>query len=121
MYVALVAIDFCTDLELLALFVAALCHDVDHAGVNNAFHVNSRSELARTHNDQSVLENHHAATTFDILFEKENNILANLDTESYKRVRALIIEMILATDMSAHGAKMARLEVRNRTVGPLAG
>ena len=30
MYVCIVALEFCTDLELLALFIAALCHDLDH-------------------------------------------------------------------------------------------
>eukprot|EP00045_Choanoeca_perplexa_P014439 m.169951 g.169951 ORF g.169951 m.169951 type:complete len:676 (+) comp16676_c0_seq8:206-2233(+) len=117
MYVCIVALEFCTDLELLALFISALCHDLDHQGVNNAFHINSRSELARTHNDQSVLENHHSAVTFDILFDNSTNLLDDLAKEDYTRVRALVIEMILATDMSAHAAKMARMEEVNSMGG----
>ena len=47
--------------------VSALCHDVDHSGRNNHFEVSSYSKLALRYNDESVLENHHAATTFKIL------------------------------------------------------
>jgi hypothetical protein len=35
-----------TDLELFALIVAALAHDVGHPGVNNRYLVNSRDEMA---------------------------------------------------------------------------
>ena len=41
-------------LQLLALLVAALGHDVDHSGQNNAFHVATSSELAIVYNDRSV-------------------------------------------------------------------
>lgn len=30
-----------SELELLALFVSCLCHDIDHRGTNNAFQVSS--------------------------------------------------------------------------------
>ena len=32
-----------SELELLALFVSCLCHDIDHRGTNNAFQVSSVS------------------------------------------------------------------------------
>ena len=32
--------------DIFALMVAALAHDVDHPGTNNTFHVNARTELA---------------------------------------------------------------------------
>ena len=32
-----------SDLEVLALFVSCLCHDIDHRGTNNAFQVSSVS------------------------------------------------------------------------------
>ena len=46
LFITQVAAEFCTDLEVLSLLVAALCHDCDHNGMNNAFHINSRSDLA---------------------------------------------------------------------------
>ena len=54
-------------LDVLALLVAALCHDLDHPGLTNAFQINSMSPLALRYNDESVLEHHHASTLFHIL------------------------------------------------------
>eukprot|EP00392_Amoebophrya_sp_AT5.2_P009073 g9101.t1 len=53
--------------QLLALFLAAIGHDVGHRGKNNAFEITTHSELAVRYNDISVLENHHAAVTSEIL------------------------------------------------------
>ena len=61
--------------------VSALCHDVDHSGRNNHFEVSSYSKLALRYNDESVLENHHAATTFKILKVDQNNFLSKLSSE----------------------------------------
>ncbi|RLN92418.1 hypothetical protein BBJ28_00023128, partial [Nothophytophthora sp. Chile5] len=55
------------ELEALSLLVAALGHDADHPGNDNQFEVDSNSPLALCYNDISVLENHHAATTFAVL------------------------------------------------------
>eukprot|EP00435_Cladocopium_sp_Y103_P016138 s1071_g4.t1 len=48
-------------LRTASCYIAALGHDVGHPGVNNAFMINSRHELAITYNDRSVLESFHAA------------------------------------------------------------
>lgn len=58
-------------LERLATLLAALCHDADHTGFNNAYEANSLSSLALMYNDQSVLEMHHAATMFRLLRSQE--------------------------------------------------
>jgi hypothetical protein len=55
------------ELEALSLLIAALGHDADHPGNDNQFEVDSNSTLALCYNDISVLENHHAATTFAVL------------------------------------------------------
>lgn len=44
-------------MEMSALLIAALTHDILHPGVNNLFHVNSQSELAAKYAGKSVLEN----------------------------------------------------------------
>eukprot|EP00325_Prymnesiales_sp_UTEX-LB-985_P001346 CAMPEP_0174699884 /NCGR_PEP_ID=MMETSP1094-20130205/5015_1 /TAXON_ID=156173 /ORGANISM="Chrysochromulina brevifilum, Strain UTEX LB 985" /LENGTH=467 /DNA_ID=CAMNT_0015897291 /DNA_START=234 /DNA_END=1638 /DNA_ORIENTATION=+ len=89
-------------LHMLALLVAAVCHDVDHPGVNNAFLGASHSPLAIRYNDTSILESHHAAMTFTILADKRSDLLGALSTEQRKEARRLMIAAILATDMAHH-------------------
>lgn len=55
------------DQDVLGLLVGALCHDIAHPGRTNTFEINSQSKRAMVYNDVSVLENHHAHTTFQIL------------------------------------------------------
>nr|KAG5698694.1 hypothetical protein BaRGS_022582 [Batillaria attramentaria] len=89
-------------LDILILLVAAICHDLDHPGYNNAYQINAKTELALRYNDISPLENHHCAVAFEILESKDYNILANLTREQFRRVREGIIRCILATDMAKH-------------------
>lgn len=51
------AVGHTTPLEKFALLVAALCHDMDHPGLNNIYLINNRAPLALTYNDSAVLEN----------------------------------------------------------------
>ena len=95
-------IDYVSHLEVLALTIASLCHDINHSGVNNAFLVNSSDDLAISYNDNSVLENMHASFTFQLLRQSEHNILCNLSRDEYKQVRKVMISAILATDMANH-------------------
>ena len=55
------------------------------------------------YNDRSVLENHHAASSWDFLTSvPEHDFLTNMDAAELKRFRFLIIECILATDLKLH-------------------
>lgn len=90
-------------LDIAACLIAALCHDVDHPGHTNAFEIQSRSQLAMLYSDESVLERHHAYTTFKIMSKEKNaNILEKLSASDYRHVRKVIIAAILGTDMAGH-------------------
>uniref|UniRef100_A0A146LI32 Calcium/calmodulin-dependent 3',5'-cyclic nucleotide phosphodiesterase 1C n=2 Tax=Lygus hesperus TaxID=30085 RepID=A0A146LI32_LYGHE len=91
-----------TDLEIFATLVAALIHDFEHTGTTNNFHVMSGTESALLYNDRAVLENHHISASFRLLKEDDCNILQNLSREEYREFRTLVIDMVLATDMSFH-------------------
>ena len=55
------------------------------------------------YNDRSVLENHHAASAWNLFMSHPDyNFLANLDHVEFKRFRFLVIEAILATDLKKH-------------------
>uniref|UniRef100_A0A4W4HN50 3',5'-cyclic-nucleotide phosphodiesterase n=1 Tax=Electrophorus electricus TaxID=8005 RepID=A0A4W4HN50_ELEEL len=91
-----------TELEVLASLFAAAIHDNEHTGNTNSFHILTRSDLAITYNDRSVQESHHLSSTFCILQNEQMNIFTNLSREEWVELRSLVIEMVLATDMSFH-------------------
>jgi hypothetical protein len=70
--------DFLSCTDILVLLVTALCHDLDHDGHTNSYHINAGSDLAQRYNDCSVMENHHCAIAFAILRHKDCNILEDL-------------------------------------------
>lgn len=43
-----------TNLDQVALIIAALCHDFAHDGFNNAYHVNANTPRSIRYNDQCV-------------------------------------------------------------------
>ena len=51
-------------LDQVALVTAALCHDFDHDGFNNAYHVNANTPRSIRYNDTAVQEAYHAAEAF---------------------------------------------------------
>ncbi|XP_056136403.1 cAMP-specific 3',5'-cyclic phosphodiesterase 4C-like [Lampris incognitus] len=104
-----------TDLEILAALFAAAIHDVDHPGVSNQFLINTNSELALMYNDESVLENHHLAVGFKLLHQDNCDIFQNLAKRQRQSLRKLVIDMVLATDMSKHMTLMADLKTMVET------
>lgn len=104
-----------TDLEVLAAIFASAIHDVDHPGVSNQFLINTNSELALMYNDASVLENHHLAVGFKLLQAENCDIFQNLSTKQRLSLRRMVIDMVLATDMSKHMNLLADLKTMVET------
>nr|XP_046178402.1 cAMP-specific 3',5'-cyclic phosphodiesterase 4D-like isoform X4 [Oncorhynchus gorbuscha] len=104
-----------TDLEILAALFASAIHDVDHPGVSNQFLINTNSELALMYNDVSVLENHHLAVGFKLLQENNCDIFQNLSKKQRQSLRKMVIDMVLATDMSKHMNLLADLKTMVET------
>jgi high affinity cAMP-specific and IBMX-insensitive 3',5'-cyclic phosphodiesterase 8 len=110
-------------LDEATALIASAVHDIDHPGRSSAFLCNSDDALALLYNDQCVLESHHAATTFRLTVSDDKiNIFKNLDRDMYKLARSVIIDMILATEMTRHFEHLAKFvsvfgtEVENRDV-----
>uniref|UniRef100_A0A7S0XLP4 Phosphodiesterase n=1 Tax=Pseudo-nitzschia delicatissima TaxID=44447 RepID=A0A7S0XLP4_9STRA len=93
-------------LELFSMLIAAVVHDVGHNGLNNSFHVNSRSELALLYNDVSVLENMHASSAFRLILgdnrDRTLDIFENFDEDQTTKARDFITKAVLSTDMKKH-------------------
>lgn len=56
-----------TDNDIFFSLLSGAAHDMDHPGTNNAFEMKCKTKLAILYNDQSVLEQHHAASFFFLL------------------------------------------------------
>lgn len=68
--------------DVFAAFVACLLHDYEHPGYSNQFIVRAKHPLAIRYSDTSVLENHHLAAGFTIIYTYPKcNILENMDYE----------------------------------------
>jgi len=104
-----------TNLEIMAAIFAATIHDVDHPGLTNQFLINTSSELALMYNDESVLENHHLAVAFKLLQNTDCDIFSNLNKKQRQTLRKMVIDMVLATDMSKHMSLLADLKTMVET------
>lgn len=103
-----------SSLESYSLLVAALAHDLEHPGVNNAFLVKSKHHLALRYNDIAVLENKHASTLFELISNRPDiNVLQDMDESSWVEARKLIIHAIIHTDMAKHFSMVSRMEMRD--------
>lgn len=103
-------------IDLFALAIAALCHDLGHPGVTNNFLISVQHELALRYNDTSVLENHHAALLFEMIASKPSiNIFAGLTPSEWQRTRKIILSAIINTDMTKHFDIVAQAERLRRT------
>ena len=93
-------------LQLFAILISAVIHDLRHPGRNNLFQQNTLSKMAIRYNDQSVLENMHLAVAMEKLFGKGRipsiDIFKNMKKSDVIKCRKLMIEAVLGTDMSKH-------------------
>ncbi|OQR84992.1 hypothetical protein ACHHYP_12465 [Achlya hypogyna] len=94
----------------LAALIAASVHDIGHTGFSNNFHIATNDALAIRYAFRSPLENMHCAVAFELLQQKECDILATLNDLEKIEVRGLIIDMILATDNKNHAIHLGRLD-----------
>ncbi|CAO3628549.1 unnamed protein product [Mucor hiemalis] len=95
-------------IDIAALLIAGLCHDIGHPGKNNNYQVNLKTDLAVRYSNKSVLESYSCTITMDLL--TKHKLLRHIETASgllglptsEPEMRTAIIKMILATDMIFH-------------------
>lgn len=99
-----------TPSDIFFTLMSGAAHDMDHPGTNNMYEQKCRSKLATLYNDQSILENHHAASFFFLLNNESYNCLGALPEKEQLAGRKIILENILGTDMTKHGAIQGELK-----------
>ena len=103
--------------------IAALMHEVDHPGNNNNYEIQKNSLLASRYNDISVLENHHGAVGWNVIYGdfSGNNgssgsgdtIIDSLSNDDLLTFRKTTIKAILHTDMIYHFSLIEQLSSLN--------
>ncbi|XP_051576928.1 cGMP-specific 3',5'-cyclic phosphodiesterase-like isoform X3 [Myxocyprinus asiaticus] len=93
-----------SDLEILALMIATLSHDLDHRGVNNSYIKRSDHPLAQLY-CHSTMEHHHFDQCLMILNSPGNQILSSLSLDEYRVTLKMIEKAILATDLALYMKK----------------
>lgn len=84
--------------EIMAALIAAVCHDIDHPGLNEKFLIATSSHLAGLYENSSVLENHHWKSALSILWESGFAQMMTIDDRL--EMEGIIKELILATDIA---------------------
>ena len=87
-------------LDMLALLISALCHDIDHYDIEDK----GRSEIALAvlYRNRPILEMHHCEVTIGVISKEEQNIFENIESDQSVQLWQMIISLILATDMAQH-------------------
>ncbi|ORX88895.1 HD-domain/PDEase-like protein [Basidiobolus meristosporus CBS 931.73] len=112
--------EFLTPNDVFALLVSSLAHDLGHPGVNNAYMINAQTPLALLYNDQAVLENYHTTSLFLLMKKHGFNFFGDQSTGEFKVApdfRKLVVNSILATDMSAHFEYIRSFTEQNSRLG----
>jgi len=73
------------------------------------FEINTRSILAFTYNDKSVLENYHLYVFFNILSNNFLNIFENFNETEIRSIRKIFIANVIATDMTLHKQEIKKI------------
>ncbi|KAG5880335.1 hypothetical protein JTB14_019814 [Gonioctena quinquepunctata] len=99
--------------ESLALYVGALCHDLDHRGKNNKFMLDTESPLAAIYSTSTMEHHHFNQTGFALSLQRVtkdgHNIFSRLSSKDYKQVLSLLKQCILATDLAAFFPNKSKL------------
>jgi hypothetical protein len=66
--------------------------------------------FARRYNDIHVQENFHVAEAFRTMREPDCDVFGNASDEKYDDYRKLLVEMVLATDLSEHFDRVSALK-----------
>jgi cAMP-specific phosphodiesterase 4 len=100
------------DNTLLVGLVAAAAHDIAHPGVSNGFLIATKSNLAITYSDDSVLERMHIAELYRILSHDTFDVFAHMSAPERVEARKIVIGMILATDLARHFQRISVLKTK---------
>ncbi|TRM62334.1 hypothetical protein BD626DRAFT_548700 [Schizophyllum amplum] len=96
--------------EIFVLYVAAIGHDVGHPGFTNLFMKNAQTPLSVVFDGKSALEHMHCQLLLRVMRQHGLGVLLDHPTDG-ARIRRLLWETVMATDMSVHAEFMKNFSV----------
>ena len=103
-------------LDLFALLIGAIAHDIGHPGLTNQYLANSASSLSTFYNDKSTLENLHSSILFNIISQPQFNFMSHVTSVEFNSFRKIVINCIYFTDMDLHASFISKLEARTLNI-----
>jgi len=104
-----------SSLEVSALVVGALCHDLEHPGVTNVSLLKNKpgvtGRLYEAYTAASSLEKHHTLRAMSLMVHDEVELLSGLEHEEEMYFRDLLSSVILSTDMGRHKDFVSQLSL----------
>ena len=97
-------------MELLALLVASICHDMGHSNRDTAFNPKAQMAFSVLYKDQPVLETFHCSSIIHILSKPNCNILSGIDTEQLTEFWKLLVDFVLAIDRTKHMRLLEKIQ-----------
>ncbi|XP_033736997.1 high affinity cAMP-specific 3',5'-cyclic phosphodiesterase 7A-like isoform X2 [Pecten maximus] len=94
--------------EIMTCLLAAMTHDLDHPGVNQAFLIATANHLAALYENTSVLENHHWRSAIGVLHE--TGLFSHLSAIEWEQLESQIKSLILATDITRQQEFLTRFK-----------
>merc|ERR1712183_453651 len=98
-------------LTQFACIFAALIHDVEHQGVPNTILVEEDNVIARKYNGRSIAEQNSVDIAWALFLEPQFDVLRDAvcaTDEELDRLRKLIVNMVMATDIMDKDLKQLR-------------
>jgi hypothetical protein len=91
-----------TKIDLLCLYIAALCQDAGHQGYSPEVLAQNELSSELLNQGQGAESARHCAMIVNILAMPANNILKNVPNDKLRTAWDLILQLITGTDMSNH-------------------
>lgn len=97
-----------TPLEIAALFLGAVSHDLKHPGYSNKYINNEKWELVSRFSETSTLEKYHFATFLELA--ALCGILSGISAQEKNGLERIVENVILSTDMATHKNILERFQ-----------
>jgi len=102
-----------SELLQLACLFAAICHDLEHLGVNNNFLSKARTSFSVAYTQSSALEKHHINRGLWIAERNDVQLLSSLTSSDQEYIKDVITSLIMSTDMARHSEYLTMMRSRS--------